>query len=149
MKQTRHPVRNLVTRTHSLLFRATGGRFGRKLYGAPVLVLETRGRRTGKARTVPLLYIEDAGDWVVMASSGGDPLHPAWFKNLESDRRATVITEAGRRGVEAFVAVGHEREAALRRDDRDLRRLRDVSEADDARAAARAAAAAGLNLSRG
>ena len=109
MKQTRHPIRNLATRTHSFLFRATGGRFGRKLFGAPVLVLETRGRKTGKARTVPLLYIEDAGDWVVMASSGGDPLHPAWFKNLESDRRATVITDAGRHGVEAFVTVGDER----------------------------------------
>ena len=110
MKQTRHPVRNLATRIHSFFFRATGGRFGRTVRGAPVLVLETRGRKTGKARTVPLLYIEDAGDWVVMASSGGDPLHPAWFKNLESDRRATVITEAGRRGVEAFVTVGGERE---------------------------------------
>jgi deazaflavin-dependent oxidoreductase (nitroreductase family) len=110
MKQTRHPVRNLAARTHSLLFRATGGRFGRKVRGAPVLVLETRGRKTGKPRTVPLLYIEDAGDWVVMASSGGDPLHPAWFKNLEADRRATVITDAGRRGVEAFVTVGGERE---------------------------------------
>ena len=110
MQTTRHPVRNLATRAHSFLFRKTGGRFGRKVRGAPVLVLETRGRKTGKPRSVPLLYIEDAGDWVVMASSGGDPQHPAWFMNLESDRRATVITEAGRRGVEAFVTVGDERE---------------------------------------
>ena len=61
---SRHPIRNLATRTHSFLFRATGGRFGRKVRGAPVLVLESRGRKTGKARTVPLLYIEDAGDSV-------------------------------------------------------------------------------------
>ena len=59
---------------------------------------------------MPLLYIEDAGDWVVMASSGGDPQHPAWFKNLEADPRATVITDAGRRGVEAVVTAGRERE---------------------------------------
>jgi F420H(2)-dependent quinone reductase len=110
MTQTRHPVRNLATRAHGFLFRTTGGRFGGKVRGAPVLVLETRGRKTGKPRRVPLLYIEDAGDWVVMASSGGDPRHPAWFMNLESDRRATVITDAGRRGVEAFVAVGDERD---------------------------------------
>ena len=110
MKQTRHPVRNLATRAHSFLFRTSGGRFGRKVRGAPVLVLETRGRKTGKVRSVPLLYIEDAGYWFVMASSGGDPHHPAWFKNLEADRRATVITDAGRRGVEAFVTVGGERE---------------------------------------
>jgi deazaflavin-dependent oxidoreductase (nitroreductase family) len=110
MKPARHPVRNLATRLHSFLFRSTHGRVGRSVRGMPVLVLETRGRRSGKLRSVPLLFVEDGGDWVVMASSGGDPRHPAWFLNLEAQPRGTVITAAGRRRVAATVTGGEERE---------------------------------------
>jgi deazaflavin-dependent oxidoreductase (nitroreductase family) len=110
VKQPRHPVRNLLSRVHSFLFRATGGRFGRTIRGAPVLLLETRGRKSGKLRSVPLLYVEDAGDWIVMASSGGDPRHPLWFSNLEAEPRVTVVTDAGRRAVEAIVTHGEERD---------------------------------------
>jgi deazaflavin-dependent oxidoreductase (nitroreductase family) len=110
MKPARHPVRNLATHLHSFLFRSTNGRFGRSLRGMPVLVLETRGRTSGKPRSVPLLFVEDGGDWVVMASSGGDPRHPAWFLNLEAEPHGTVITAAGRRSVAATVTGGEERE---------------------------------------
>jgi deazaflavin-dependent oxidoreductase (nitroreductase family) len=109
VEQPRHPVRNLLTHVHSFLFRATRGRMGRSMRGAPVLVLETRGRKTGKVRSVPLLYIEDDGDWVVMASSGGDPRHPAWYLNLEAEPRATVVTEDGRRNALAMMTEGEER----------------------------------------
>jgi deazaflavin-dependent oxidoreductase (nitroreductase family) len=98
-----------MTHVHSFLFRSTGGRFGKRLRGAPVLVLETRGRKSGKLRSVPLLFVEDDGDWVVMASSGGDPQHPAWYLNLEAEPRATVVTEAGRREALALMTVGEER----------------------------------------
>jgi deazaflavin-dependent oxidoreductase (nitroreductase family) len=110
MERPRHPVLKLATHVHSSLFRATGGRFGRNIRGAPVLVLETLGRKSGKLRSVPLLFVEDNGDWVVMASSGGDPRHPAWFMNLEAEPHATVITEAGRQSVAATVTDGDERE---------------------------------------
>ena len=103
-------MRNLVTRLHGLLFRRTNGRFGRSVRGMPVLVLETRGRKSGKPRSVPLLFVEDAGDWVVIASSGGDPRHPAWFLNLEAEPHGTVITAAGRSSVDATVTGGEERE---------------------------------------
>ena len=63
-----------------------------------MLVLETRGRKSGKVRSVPLLYVEDDGDLVVVASSGGDPHHPAWYLNLEAEPRVTIVTtQAGRR----------------------------------------------------
>ena len=110
MQRPRHPALKLATHVHSFLFRATGGRFGRNIRGAPVLVLETLGRKSGKVRSVPLLFVEDGGDWVVMASSGGDPRHPAWFMNLEAEPHATVITEAGRQSVAATVTDGDERE---------------------------------------
>jgi deazaflavin-dependent oxidoreductase (nitroreductase family) len=105
-----HPVRKLLTHVHSFLFRATGGRFGKRLRGAPVLVLETRGRKSGKVRSVPLLFVEDDGDWVVMGSSGGDPQHPAWYLNLEAEPRVTVVTEAGRRDALALPTAGEERD---------------------------------------
>lgn len=103
-------MRKLATHVHSFLFRVTNGRFGRNVRGAPVLVLETIGRKSGKLRSVPLLFVEDGGDWIVMASNGGDAQHPAWFTNLEAEPRATVITAAGRRAVAATVTDGEERE---------------------------------------
>jgi deazaflavin-dependent oxidoreductase (nitroreductase family) len=110
MEQPRHPVRNAMAQAHGFLFRATRGRFGRSIRGAPVLVLETRGRKSGKVRSVPLLFVEDDGDWVVMASSGGDSSHPAWYLNLEAEPRATVITESGRRNALALITEGEERD---------------------------------------
>ena len=104
-----HRARNLMTHVHSFLFRATRGRFGSRMRGVPVLVLETRGRKSGKTRSVPLLFVEDSGDWVVMASSGGDPQHPAWYLNLEAEPRVTVVTEAGRRDALAVPTEGEER----------------------------------------
>ena len=110
MARSKHPVRNQLSRLHSALFRATRGRFVRRIRGAPVLVLETRGRKSGKVRSVPLLYVEDDGDWVVMASSGGDPAHPAWYLNIEAEPRVTVVTEDGRRNALALSTAGDERE---------------------------------------
>jgi deazaflavin-dependent oxidoreductase (nitroreductase family) len=110
MEQPRHPVRRLMTHVHSFLFRASRGRIARSMRGAPVLVLETRGRKSGKVRSVPLLYVEDDGDWVVMASSGGDQRHPAWYLNLEAEPRATVVTEDGRRSALAMMTQGEERD---------------------------------------
>jgi len=110
MEQQRHPVRNLMTHVHSFAFRATRGRFGRSFRGAPVLVLETRGRKSGKVRSVPLLFVEDEGDWVVMASSGGDAHHPAWYLNLEAEPRVAVVTSDGRRNALALMTEGEERD---------------------------------------
>jgi deazaflavin-dependent oxidoreductase (nitroreductase family) len=110
MDEPRHPVRNLFTHVHSFLFRVSGGRIGRNMRGVPVLVLETLGRKTGKPRSVPLLYVEDAGDWIVMASAGGQPQHPAWFLNIEAEPRVTVVTEDGRRAADAIVTEGADRD---------------------------------------
>jgi deazaflavin-dependent oxidoreductase (nitroreductase family) len=118
MERPRQPVLNLVTRVHSFAFRLTRGRFGSSIRGAPVLVLETRGRKSGKVRSVPLLYAEDDGDWVVMASNGGDEHHPSWFLNLEAEPRVSVVTADGRRDALAMATQGEERErlfAALQR----------------------------------
>ncbi|WP_086007892.1 nitroreductase family deazaflavin-dependent oxidoreductase [Nocardia concava] len=71
------------------LYRRTGGRIGGKWrIGAgfrkpvPTLLLEHRGRKTATVYTVPLLYITDGPDIVVVASQGGLPKHPQWYRNL-------------------------------------------------------------------
>jgi deazaflavin-dependent oxidoreductase (nitroreductase family) len=55
-----------------------------------MLLLTTRGRRTGTPHTVPLLYLRDGEALVVIASWGGRPNHPHWYLNLEADAQANV-----------------------------------------------------------
>jgi F420H(2)-dependent quinone reductase len=84
-------ILKLVSRLHVVVYRASGGRvLGRFRKTAPVLLLTTTGRKTGKRRTTPLLYGEDAGRYVVVASVGGAPKHPAWYLNLSAEPEATI-----------------------------------------------------------
>src|SRR5438876_9485161 len=72
------------------LYRTTGGRIVGKVQGLPVLLLTTTGRTSGKPRTVPLGYLRDGSTYVIIASYGGLPRHPAWFLNLQSHPEATI-----------------------------------------------------------
>jgi deazaflavin-dependent oxidoreductase (nitroreductase family) len=75
---------------HTLAYRLTGGRVGRRLVGNDMLLLTTRGRKTGAHHTVPLLYLPDGEALIVIASWGGRPNHPHWYLNLEADPEASV-----------------------------------------------------------
>ena len=63
---------------------------GRRIAGAPVLLLTTTGRKSGKRRTAPLLYLEDGENIVVVASNGGNDQHPVWWLNLKQAPDAQV-----------------------------------------------------------
>lgn len=65
------------------LYRLTGGKFGGRVQGLPVLLLTTLGRKTGKKRTTPLGYFEQDGCYVISASNAGYDTNPAWFHNLK------------------------------------------------------------------
>jgi len=80
----------ILSRLHSLAFRATGGRLGSRIAGIDVLLLTTTGNRTGATRTVPLLYLRDDLDYIVVASYGGRPHHPDWYLNLLADPEARI-----------------------------------------------------------
>jgi F420H(2)-dependent quinone reductase len=82
---------------HSSIYRASDGRVWGKMFGGPVLLLNTTGRKSGQRRTTPLLYVMDDEDFVIIASNGGAPKHPAWYLNLMADPEATV--EVGDREV--------------------------------------------------
>jgi F420H(2)-dependent quinone reductase len=93
-------MNRLLLRTGSTLntwiYQVSGGRWlGRFPSGAPVCLLTTQGRKSGQRRTVPLLYLADGDDLVVVASQGGAPQHPGWYFNLVADPTAEV--QIGRR----------------------------------------------------
>jgi deazaflavin-dependent oxidoreductase (nitroreductase family) len=82
---------------HAGVYRATGGKLLGRMGKSPILVLNTLGRKSGRKRATPLLYALDGEDYVVVASKGGAPTHPAWYLNLKADPYATV--EVGDREV--------------------------------------------------
>jgi F420H(2)-dependent quinone reductase len=100
-----------LSRLHVIVYRLTGGVVGRRLVGNDMLLLTTRGRATGKAHTVPLLYLRDGDTLVVVASWGGRPKDPDWYRNLVAEPRAIVRVRSKTWGVRGRTANTEEREA--------------------------------------
>jgi len=80
-------------RMHAAIYRWTGGRIGHSSGRITNLLLTTTGRRSGQARTVPLSYIRDGEDVVVVASNGGADRDPVWWLNLAANPTAEVQIE--------------------------------------------------------
>jgi deazaflavin-dependent oxidoreductase (nitroreductase family) len=81
----------------------------------PTLLLTTRGRKSGEPRALPLIYGKTAdGSYVVIASKGGMPNHPLWFRNLEADPSCELQVGAKKLRARARVAAGEEREQIWR-----------------------------------
>jgi F420H(2)-dependent quinone reductase len=97
------------SRLHAIVYRATGGIVGRRLVANPMLLLTTRGHRSGEEHTVPLLYLEDPPRVVVIASYGGRPDHPAWYQNLVKTPRVRIQVGRARREMRARTATAEER----------------------------------------
>lgn len=72
----------LFGQEHVKRYRETDGNEGHDWQGATVLILTTTGRKSGKQRSTPLIYGRDGDDYLVVASKGGAPDHPAWYLNL-------------------------------------------------------------------
>lgn len=110
------PVIKWMSRANVAAYKATGGRIGGKWrvgsafpWGIPVCLLTTTGRKTGQPRTVPLLFLEDGERVVLVASQGGLPQHPLWFRNIRADPRVTVQVRSRVRQMTARVATPEER----------------------------------------
>jgi F420H(2)-dependent quinone reductase len=98
-----------AAKIHASAFRATGGGIGGRMVGSPVLLLVTTGRKSGLQRTTVLLYLEDGGRHVIVASNGGTAKHPAWWLNLQADPEATIEVGARKTRVRATEARGEEK----------------------------------------
>jgi deazaflavin-dependent oxidoreductase (nitroreductase family) len=96
---------------HVALFRATSGKLGSRMFGGDVLVLTTMGRRTGKRRDTPVMYVRDPEQdrYAVIASAGGAPSNPAWFYNAMSAGTAEIQVRDRRMQVTARQATEEER----------------------------------------
>jgi F420H(2)-dependent quinone reductase len=105
-----------IGKAHTWIYRRTGGRFGGNLRlgagfrkPAPTLLLEHRGRKSGKTFVSPLLYITDHSDVIVVASALGRTANPQWYRNLLAHPDVHIQVGPERRAVRAVVASEHER----------------------------------------
>jgi deazaflavin-dependent oxidoreductase (nitroreductase family) len=87
-------------------YERTGGREANTLRdtGLPIIILTTRGNKSGKLRKTPLMRVEHDGEYALVASMGGAPKHPVWYYNLKADREAVMIQD----GPEPFDATVRE-----------------------------------------
>jgi deazaflavin-dependent oxidoreductase (nitroreductase family) len=94
---------------HVRVYRETQGERGYHWRGAEILLLSTQGRKSGEARTTPLIHRTDGERWVVVASKGGSPANPAWFENLTANPDVTIQVKGETVPVHASTAEGEER----------------------------------------
>jgi deazaflavin-dependent oxidoreductase (nitroreductase family) len=95
---------------HVRIYEETEGERGYEWRGTAILLLTTRGRKSGERRTTPLIHRTDGDRWVVVASKGGAPQHPGWYENLRADPNATIQVKGDVIDVRAEDAAGEERE---------------------------------------
>lgn len=96
-------------------YEASGGTKANTMRGVPVVILTTRGRRSGMLRKSPLMRVEHDGTYAVIASQGGAPDHPRWYLNLVEEPHVMLQDGPGPVDMLARVATGAERETWWRR----------------------------------
>jgi F420H(2)-dependent quinone reductase len=76
-------------------YESSGGQRGNKLRdsGLPVIIVTSRGNKSGKIRKTPLMRVEHDGEYLLVASQGGAPTHPVWYYNLTADPTAVMIQD--------------------------------------------------------
>ena len=108
-------AQQLFGQEHVRRYRETDGEVGHEWKeGATILLLTTTGRRTGRETTTPLIYNLDGDTPVIVASQGGAPDHPGWFKNLAKTPEVGVQIKGDRFRAHARTAEGAERERLWR-----------------------------------
>jgi deazaflavin-dependent oxidoreductase (nitroreductase family) len=102
---------NLFGQEHVRAYRESNGEHGYNWRGTTILLLTTKGSRSGEERTTPLIHRTDDGNWVIVASKGGAPDHPSWYKNLVANPDDVTIQDRGEVvPVLARTAAGDERD---------------------------------------
>ncbi|HWF72849.1 MAG TPA: nitroreductase family deazaflavin-dependent oxidoreductase [Solirubrobacteraceae bacterium] len=99
----------LFGQEHVERYRATDGEEGHDWQGTTTLILTTTGHRSGAERSTPLIYGTHGDDYVVVASKGGAPEHPAWYLNLAANPKVEVQVKGERFPARARTATAEER----------------------------------------
>ncbi|WP_242882785.1 nitroreductase family deazaflavin-dependent oxidoreductase [Actinomadura litoris] len=93
------------------LYERSGGTEGTTLAdtGLPVIILTTRGAKSGKLRKTPLMRVEHEGRYAAVASQGGSPTHPLWYHNVKSDPHVELQDGSERQDMTAREITGDEK----------------------------------------
>jgi len=110
MTEYQPPDIMLLGEEHIARYRETDGEVGFIWNGATTLLLTTTGRTSGEPRTVPLIFARDGDHCIVIASMGGAPMHPQWYRNLEANPNVEVQIKGERFVARARTAEGQERD---------------------------------------
>ena len=108
------PIMKIMSRVNVWIFRLSRGKIGARFpgSGAPVGLLEYRGRKSGRMRTMPLVFGLDGERVILIASQGGMPRHPIWYHSLSVNPEVTFQTSSGMNLYTVRELHGEEREEA-------------------------------------
>jgi deazaflavin-dependent oxidoreductase (nitroreductase family) len=99
----------LLGEDHVRAYRESGGETGYIWNGVTTLLLTTTGRTSGQPRTTPLIFARDGNDYLVVASMGGAPEHPQWYRNLVANQSAEIQVKSETHRVTAKTASADEK----------------------------------------
>ena len=102
----------LFTRFNVWVYRVSKGRWMNTLSGDPICLVTMTGARSGRERTIPLMFVPDGDDVLLVASQGGAPRHPIWYHNLVAHPEVTITQGGQRRQMQVTELAGDERAAA-------------------------------------
>ncbi|MGX1766750.1 nitroreductase family deazaflavin-dependent oxidoreductase [Dietzia sp. NPDC055340] len=91
------------------LIETSGGTEGTSLQGRPVVLLTTRGAKSGKLRKSPLMRVEHDGQYAIVASMGGAPNHPVWYFNVKAEPHVELQDGPVRQDMRAREVTGEEK----------------------------------------
>lgn len=100
---------HLMTRAHVWLYMTTQGRLGKNFAGAPCCFVFMTGRKSGKRRNIPLIYIPNGDEVILIGSQGGLDKDPDWVHNLKADPNVEVMAEGTTRKMVARLATDAEK----------------------------------------
>lgn len=108
---TYEPSPQSYVRDQVELYESSSGAKGNTMRGKPVIILTSRGAKSGKIRKTPLMRVEHDGHYAVVASQGGAPEHPTWYHNLVADPHVELQDGAVRQDMTARELTGDEKAA--------------------------------------
>ncbi len=106
---TYHPSPEAWVADQVALYERTNGAEGDTMADRPVIILATKGARSGQIRKTPLMRVEHDGSYALVASKGGDPKHPVWYFNLRADPHIELQDGASRQDMTVREVTGDEK----------------------------------------
>ncbi|SEL76526.1 nitroreductase family deazaflavin-dependent oxidoreductase [Rhodococcus maanshanensis] len=91
------------------LYESSGGTEGTTMQGKPVVLLTTKGAKSGKLRKAPLMRVEHEGEYAIVASLGGAPKHPVWYHNVIANPQVELQDGPVKRDMIAREVTGDEK----------------------------------------